>query len=80
MLDLLNRMDVSMKILEHRGFWPIDVPLPGVTMQTIYSQMSIYRMIILNLHKHSISGKLEVINGKIGNLQLNAYGYCPLGS
>jgi len=30
----------------------------------------------LNWHKHRIStGKLEVINGKIGTLQRNAYGY-----
>ena len=39
-------------------------------------KLSIWKPFILNWHKHRIStGKLEVINGKIGTLQRNAYGY-----
>lgn len=39
-------------------------------------KLSIWKRFILNWHKHRIStGKLEVINSKIGNLQRNAYGY-----
>lgn len=39
-------------------------------------QLSIWKPFILNWHKHRIStGKLEAINGKIGILQRNAYGY-----
>ncbi len=38
--------------------------------------LSIWKPFILNWHKHRIStGKLEAINGKIGTLQRNAYGY-----
>ena len=39
-------------------------------------KISVWKPFILNWHKHRIStGKLEVINGKIGTLQRNAYGY-----
>ena len=39
-------------------------------------KLSVWKPFILNWHKHRIStGKLEVINGKIGTLQRNAYGY-----
>jgi transposase len=39
-------------------------------------KLSVWKPFILNWHKHRIStGKLEVINGKIGMLQRNAYGY-----
>lgn len=39
-------------------------------------KLSIWKPFILNWHKHRIStGKLEVVNGKIGTLQRNAYGY-----
>jgi transposase len=39
-------------------------------------KLSIWKPFILNWHKYRIStGKLEVINGKIGTLQRNAYGY-----
>jgi transposase len=39
-------------------------------------KLSIWKPFILNWHKHRIStGKLEAINGKIGALQRNAYGY-----
>ncbi len=39
-------------------------------------KLSMWKPFILNWHKHRIStGKLEVINGKIGTLQRNAYGY-----
>ena len=39
-------------------------------------KLSVWKPFILNWHKHHIStGKLEVINGKIGTLQRNAYGY-----
>jgi transposase len=39
-------------------------------------KLSIWKPFILNWHKHPIStGRLEVINGKIGILQRNAYGY-----
>jgi len=39
-------------------------------------KLLIWKPFILNWHKHPIStGKLEVINGKIGTLQRNAYGY-----
>jgi transposase len=39
-------------------------------------RLSVWKPFILNWHKHRIStGKLEVINGKIGTLQRNAYGY-----
>jgi len=39
-------------------------------------KLSAWKPFILNWHKHRIStGKLEVINGKIGTLQRNAYGY-----
>jgi len=39
-------------------------------------KLSVWKPFILNWHKHRIStGKLEVINSKIGTLQRNAYGY-----
>ena len=39
-------------------------------------KLLIWKPFILNWHKHRIStGKLEAINGKIGILQRNAYGY-----
>ncbi len=39
-------------------------------------RLSVWKPFILNWHKHPIStGKLEAINGKIGTLQRNAYGY-----
>jgi transposase len=39
-------------------------------------KLSVWKPFILNWHKHPIStGKLEAINGKIGTLQRNAYGY-----
>jgi len=39
-------------------------------------KLSAWKPFILNWHKHRIStGKLEVINSKIGTLQRNAYGY-----
>jgi transposase len=39
-------------------------------------KLSIWKPFILNWHKHRIStGTLEAINGKIGTLQRNAYGY-----
>jgi len=39
-------------------------------------KLSIWKPFILNWHKHRIStAQLEVINGKIGTLQRNAYGY-----
>ena len=39
-------------------------------------KLSVWKPFILNWHKHPIStGQLEVINGKIGTLQRNAYGY-----
>ncbi|MBW2021155.1 MAG: ISL3 family transposase [Deltaproteobacteria bacterium] len=39
-------------------------------------KLLVWKPFILNWHKHPIStGKLEVINGKIGTLQRNAYGY-----
>jgi transposase len=39
-------------------------------------KLSVWKPFILNWHKHHIStGKLEVINSKIGTLQRNAYGY-----
>ena len=39
-------------------------------------KLSKWKPFILNWHKHCIStGKLEVINSKIGSLQRNAYGY-----
>ena len=45
-------------------------------LQEAARKLSIWKPFILNWHKHRIStGKLEVINGKIGTLQRNAYGY-----
>jgi transposase len=39
-------------------------------------KLMVWKPFILNWHKHPIStGKLEAINGKIGTLQRNAYGY-----
>jgi len=39
-------------------------------------RLSIWKPFIMNWHKHLIStGKLEVINGKIGTRQRNACGY-----
>ncbi|MFC1636964.1 ISL3 family transposase [Planctomycetota bacterium] len=45
-------------------------------LQEAARKLSVWKPFILNWHKHRIStGKLEVINGKIGTLQRNAYGY-----
>jgi transposase len=39
-------------------------------------KLSVWKPFILNWHKHPLStGKLEAINGRIGTLQRNAYGY-----
>jgi transposase len=45
-------------------------------LQEAAQKLSAWKPFILNGHKHRIStGKLEVVNGKIGTLQRNAYGY-----
>ncbi len=39
-------------------------------------KLSVWKPFILNWHKHPLgTGKLEAINGKIGTLQRNSYGY-----
>ena len=57
--------------------WIQEASCSGIRILQVAAQrLSVWKPFILNWNKHRIStGKLEAINGKIGNLQRNAYGY-----
>ena len=57
--------------------WIREASCSGIRiLQAAAKRLSVWKPFILNWNKHRIStGKLEAINGKIGTLQRNAYGY-----
>jgi transposase len=57
--------------------WIQEASSSGIRILTEAARrLSVWKPFILNWHKHRIStGKLEVINSKIGTLQRNAHGY-----
>ncbi len=57
--------------------WIQEASCSGVRiLKDAAGKLLIWKPFILNWHNHPIStGKLEAINGKIGTLQRNAYGY-----
>jgi transposase len=66
-----ERSEVELKAWIHEAF------SSGIRiLKDAARKLSVWKPFILNWHKHRIStGKLEVINSKIGTLQRNAYGY-----
>ena len=57
--------------------WIQEASCSGIgILKAAAQKLSVWKPFILNWHKHRIStGTLEAINGKIGILQRNAYGY-----